>query len=158
MHTVYFSELCTATGDVLERHQWQKPSQLESPYLWPPIPKPTTGEWQTWQCTLQQTYSLGRNLALPLPLGKWHWTQLTQTGWFYSTTDKALYRYNGTEWSRHGQTPSRTRTKKFHITGQTTENSEALNLQAASILLHGSFYIMTRVAEIEPVPNKTVDT
>jgi len=103
-------------------------------------------------------YSLRCNLALPIPLGKWHWTQLAHTGWFYSKEEEALYRYNGIAWSRHRQTPSRTRTRKFHLAGQPTVNPEASHLQVASILHHRSFYILTGVAEMTPGINQVEDT
>jgi len=108
LHTVYLLEICTATGDGLKCHHWQKPSQITSQYIWPTIPKPTTGEWQTWQWAVQQTYSLGHNLALPIPLGRWHQTRLVHIDWFYSQDDKALYCHDSKEWTRHRQTPSQT--------------------------------------------------
>jgi len=100
----------------------------------------------------------GLQFSAPLPLGKWNWTWLAHTGWFYSTEDEALYSYDGIKWSRHDQTPSRTRTRKFHLAGQPTENPIALHLQVVSILCQGLFYILTGMAEMKPEINQAVDT
>jgi len=67
----YILDICNAGGTKIKQYMWNQPTILESPYHWPIVPKPTPMEWQSWQQALQNVLSLGQNLTLPLPLGKW---------------------------------------------------------------------------------------
>jgi len=62
----------------------------------------------------------------------------------HSSHNNILYGHNATGWKQHGQTPSRTCTKKFYkeglpITGAPKENL----LQVALVLQQGNYYILT---------------
>jgi len=46
-----------------------------------------------WQQALHTALSLGRNLALPLPLGKWNTTPDALPGWYYRPEENALYHW-----------------------------------------------------------------
>jgi len=82
LRVVYHLEICTSWGTHLKQYLWNQPTIAKSPYQWPVIPKPTATEWRVWQQALQQAISLGRNLALPLPLGSWHSIMESRAGWY----------------------------------------------------------------------------
>jgi len=105
MQVTYLSDLCTAAGNALECHLWLKPSTKNSPYNWLMVPKPIPGEWQFQQRTLQTTLSLGNQLMLALPLGKWCQASSLAAGWYYTPTKTALYQKSTTGWKRHGIFP-----------------------------------------------------
>jgi len=77
LHVVFLSEVCEAMGQKMEQHLWKQLHITESAFHWPKVPKPTPMEWRLWQQAIQQATSVGWNLMLPLPLGKWY---LSSTG------------------------------------------------------------------------------
>jgi len=91
IHAIFLSDICTATGDALEQSMWQQPAPITSKYEWPMTPQLTPGEWNTWQRALQQTLSLGKQLSLSLPLGRWIHDRATKHQWFHGPAKEAVY-------------------------------------------------------------------
>jgi len=91
LHVVFLSDICNVGETKLEQHLWNQLNVAESQYKWPKVPKPTPMEWRLWQQVPQQATSVGRNLALPLPLGKWHPQKENSPGWYYQAQENALH-------------------------------------------------------------------
>jgi len=77
-------------------------------------------EWRLWQQVPQQATSVGRNLALPLPLGKWHPQKENSPGWYYQAQENALYYQTEDGYTQHGMYPRWSRTQAFHQVGEAT--------------------------------------
>jgi len=123
IHAIFILDICTATGDVLKQYMWKQPTQITSQYLWLVIPKPTPSEWTTWQWALQQTFSLGTQQLLPLPLGRWHRNSMATHKQFYSPLEEAVYQHDNAGWHRHAKIPQWTCTKVFHRSSQQYQGS-----------------------------------
>ncbi len=136
---IYQSDICNATGTKLEQHHWTHAIPGDSTYTWPIYPKPTPMEWRGWQLALQRSLSLGQNLQLPLPLGKWILHKYHRYTWYYHAGKEALFHQTpeGTTW--HVILPRRSRTQAFHATGEfITELLPTDELQIASAVLQGT--------------------
>jgi len=135
---IFLSDICNATGTQLEQHRWTHAIPGESTYTWPYYPKPTPTEWRGWQLALQRSLSLGRNLQLPIPLGKWILHKHHKHIWYYHAGEDALFHTTPDGTNRHGILPRRSRTKTFHAIGElTAELPPSAELQIASTVLQG---------------------
>ncbi len=122
LQVTFLSDICKASGRQLDQNIWKCPTRQESPHQWPIIPAPTPAEWRAWQQAIQQTTSVGRNLTLPLPLGKWFPLKMTQSGWFYHASKTALYHSMPQGVTRHSMVPRRSRAQAFHRHGDPEYN------------------------------------
>jgi len=115
------------------------------------IPAPTSVEWRTWQQAILQTTLVGRNLSLPLPLGKWCAHKVNQPGWFYDTQENALYHRTIDGVTRHGIIPRRSRAQAFHTHGEATQDHPAwANTQIATVRTQGDKVILTGMGKFLP--------
>jgi len=71
MQSVYLSDICMVSRDMLAKFWLKSPIQIPSSYKWPLTQIPMPNEWTFWQCALQQAILLGISLTLPIPLSKW---------------------------------------------------------------------------------------
>ncbi len=121
MRAIYLLDICNASGTHIVQYIWKNPTILDSVYTWLAMPKPTRSEWNLWQTALQCALSLGCNLSLPIPLGKWKHLGKSQTGWLYNEEENALYHCTLTSLTRHSMIPRWSRTHYFHGKGETME-------------------------------------
>jgi len=141
---IFLSDICNATRTQLEQHRWTHAIPGDSTYTWPDYPKPTPMEWRGWQLALQQSLSLGRNLQLPIPLGKWLPYKHHKHIWYYHMGEDALFHTTPDGTTRHGILPRRSRTKTFHARGEpTAESPPSAKLQIASIVIQGDKVCLT---------------
>jgi len=109
----------------MEQHLWNQLHITKSIYHWPKVPKPTPMEWRLWQQALQQATSLGRNLVLPLPLGKWYPQKENSPGWYYQAQEHTLYHQTEDGYTQHDMYPRQSQTQAFHWVGKTTTEPPA---------------------------------
>jgi len=102
---IFLSDICEAMGNKMEQYLWKQPQVTESVFHWPTIPKPTPTEWRLWQQAIQRATSIGQNLALPLPLGKWYNRTEHSPGWYYHAEENAVYHRTHEGYTRHGMYP-----------------------------------------------------
>jgi len=63
------------------------------------------------------------------------------TGWYFDTTEQALWFAKDNHWQRHGAIPLRSRTKTFHRQGETSTPTNPL--QKVTVQLHDTKTILT---------------
>jgi len=148
---IFLSDICEASGQKIDQNSWQQPCRHESQYQWPTIPAPTPAEWQMWQQAILQTTLVGRNLSLPLPLGKWSAHKATKPGWFYASQENALYHRTSDVVTRHGIVPRRSRAQAFHAHGEVTQDPPPwLNTQLATVRIQGDKVVLTGTGNFLP--------
>ena len=138
---VFLSDICNAAGTKLEQQLWNQLTVADSPYRWPIVPKPTPMEWRLWQQVLQKAMSVGRNLAIPLPLDKWHSRPQNAPGWYYHAQENTLYHHTEEGYTRHSMYPRWSRMQAFHQAGEVpiTPPSKSA-MQIATVALQGEFF------------------
>jgi len=120
------------------------------------MPTPAPSEWLLWQTVLQQALSLGHNLALPIPLGKWKNTGKPRTGWMYNEDENALYHSMSTSLTRHSMIPRQSRTHYFHGKGDQIEEKEIpTGAKVVMVAKIGMWLMLTGIGEMVTTPKHT---
>jgi len=147
MRATYLSDICNAMGTKIKQHLWSQPTVLNSPYQWPSIPKPTPSEWQMWQQALWHALSLGNNLSLPIPLGRWAYSTKPRTGWVDHEEENAIYHCMPTTHTRHTMIPWQSRMQlhgKGEIVGKWPSSRE---VKVALVAQVGLWIILTGIGK-----------
>jgi len=146
LRVIFLSDICEASGIKLEQYLWKQPQVTDSLFCWPNMPKRTQTEWQLWQQAIQWATLIRRNLALPLPLGKWYHQTEHSPGWYYHTEENAVYHQTHEGYTRHGMYPRWSQTQLFHWRGEAASQSpEWRDLRIASISPQGDKIALTGV-------------
>ncbi len=116
LHVLRLSDLTTGNGDHLLTTNWCEIAPITSEYQCPNAAQLSQSDWNTWEIALATAFQVGCNGRLALPLGNYF--QEIKNGWYYDTLERALWYRDGTQWRRHGNIPSRSRTQKFHGHGK----------------------------------------
>jgi len=82
---------------------------------------PPPMEWRAWQQSLEQMLSLGHNLTLPIPLGKWWATPSHTDWWFYHPREEVIFHQTLAGTTRKIGNPHIPQTMGDHQLSPTTE-------------------------------------
>jgi len=150
LHVLRLSDITTSTGDRLLTTNWREYSPITLEYQWPAAAKPSQSDWNMWDMALATAFQVGHNARLALPLGNYF--QENRNGWYYDTTEHALWHRNEHQWCRHGSIPSQSRTQKFQGNGE--PGVPANPLQWATVQERDAIIILTGLGPINAEQSK----
>jgi len=145
LHVILLLDICNGTGTGIKRLYWtgSKVADIHQ-FQWPTMAKPTTGEWEFWQCGLQLGLDLGSQQQLQLPLGQ------TEHWWFTDLTGNQLYWLTESGWEGFTPIPSRHWIQHFQATPEALKADQLPpEVEKVTVYVHSNVIMVMGHAAID---------